>query len=541
MAEQNVQNITFNKQLIAFERFYHLSKKDIAYQSAHPKLRPFFKYEVNIEAFAKLIKDKTLQPGNRALLHEVLLKQYKAFAISKKTAANIDLIKSDDTFTLVTAHQPSLFTGPLYYIYKICSVINLSRQLKREYPSYNFVPVFISGAEDHDFEEISSAKVFGKKLQWNNVEGGSVGALSTSSLKTVSEELFEMIGDSDEALKLKKIFGESYAKFENYGTAVQHIVHELFKEFGLVVLDMSDAQLKKSFIPIIKKEILEQRSFPLVKDTVQKLEQAGFGGQAHTRNINFFYLGKGFRKRIEKDGDGFKVVDSDISFSKAEMIAEIEAHPEKFSPNVVMRPLYQEYVLPNLAYIGGGGELAYWLERKSQFEYFEVNFPMLIRRNSVLWIDKGSSQKILKLGTSIEELLKHPHDLVKSFLTKNAEGDISLEEEKKAIEALYKGIKEKSVLVDKSLEAKVAADLANHIKAMDKLEQRLKKAAKSKHEVSLRQVSKLQEKLFPSESLQERKENFIPMYLKHGDAFFEYLVEELDPLLKEFIIIKVAP
>ena len=537
MTEQKVQRITLEKSTIPFDQFYQLSDKDKAYQGGDPRLKPFFRYEPQLSNFEKVIQDKKRQDIDRGLLYDVLQAQYTQFNVSQETKHNIELIKQDNTFTLITAHQPSLFTGPLYYIYKICSVIHLAKQLNAAYPTYHFLPLFISGAEDHDFEEISKARIYGKDLLWNNDEGGPVGQLSTSTLNHVIEELFDVLGDNEFAERLKRIFNESYQNFDHYGVAVQNLVNELFKKFGLIVLNMSDPKLKRAFIPIMKKEIFESASIGPVSQTVEALEKAGFSQQAHIREINFFYLGKGFRKRIVKENGKFQIVDSNISFTEAALHDEIEKHPERFSPNVIMRPVYQEFTLPNLAYIGGGGELAYWLERKSQFDLFKVNYPMLIRRNSVLWIEQASRSKMEKLGLDIQDLLQHPHDLVKLFLNRNAEVEINLENEKKEFSALFEQLKSKAMSVDKSLEGKVAADQANLIKSLDKIEQRLKKAEKNKHEVGLRQLSKLQDKLFPTESLQERKDNFIPFYLKHGEAFFEYLVEELNPLEKEFIVI----
>ena len=538
MPDQIVKKMQVTNEFLAFNKFPQLSKRDIAYQEGNEVLKPFYKYDVHLDSFKQIVQNKGLDETDRSLLVQVFQAQYEELSASTSTLKNIELLKRASTFTIVTAHQPSLLTGPLYYIYKIASTINLAKRLNAHLEGTNIIPVFISGAEDHDFEEIQSVSLFNKKITWENDESGSVGKMSTQTLQPVLDELFTILGTSPEAAFLQNLFQESFTKFSTYGKAMQNIVNELFKDYGLLVLDMSDQALKKAFIPHIKKEIFQKTSHPLVSKTMEALQSVGLKGQANPREINFFYTGKGFRSRIEEDNGIYKIIDQDITFSKEALDREIEKSPERFSPNVVMRPIYQEFILPNLAYVGGGGELAYWMERKSQFEAFGLNFPMLIRRNSVLWVKEGLSKKLTKIGMTVEQMLQAPHLLIDSYLAQHTSNEISLSKEKEAIQEVYQEIKVKSAAIDKSLNAKVEADMANHIKAIEKLEQRLKKSEKAKHDVGLRQLEKIQNALFPSGSLQERKDNFIPFYLSHGDEFIAYLVEHLDPLRKEFLIIK---
>ena len=217
---------------------------------------------------------------------------------------------------------------------------------------------------------------------------------------------------------------------------------------------------------------------------------------------------------------------------------EIENHPEHFSPNVIMRPLFQELILPNLAYIGGGGELAYWLERKTQFEYFQLNFPMLIRRNSAVWIDKGTKKRMNKLGLNPSTLFQATEDLIKNFVKKNSEGELSFSSEKKELEAIFEKVKNKTIEVDASLGKTVLAESVKQIKSLENLESRVMRAEKQKHEVSINQIRNLKEKLFPANGLQERKDNFMAFYLKHGESYLETLKDTFDPLEKSFIVIE---
>lgn len=517
-----------------------LTARDKAYIAENPELRPFYKYPVHLSSFAQVIADKMKDKTDRDSLVRVLEAQYADRAASPATRQNIGSLKDAGTFTIVTAHQPCLFTGPMYYIFKIVSAINLSKMLRQEYPDYRFVPVFITGGEDHDFAEINHAHVFNKTLTWENDESGAVGMMNTDSLHSVLTELKEILGTSENAMRIYQLIERTHTSHEYYGDAVCDFVGELFDEHGLVVLNTHDATLKQLFKPIIKEEIFQQSSHPLVTTTIEQLAKAGFPAQATPREINFFYLGDQLRERIVFENGLYKVLNTGLEFSQKEMEEEIDKHPERFSPNVIMRPLFQELVLPNLAYIGGGGELAYWLERKAQFEHFGINFPMLIRRNSALWIDGIAAKRMNKLGLELDDLWKETEDLIKHYLHQNADAGFLLPGEKQQLESLFQDIAGKTEAVDASLVKTVWAEHAKVLKSLTNLETRLTRAQKQKHDAALQQIRNLKEKLFPGNGLQERHDNFLPFYLKYGVEFFQQLLNHLHPLEKKFVVLEEA-
>jgi uncharacterized protein YllA (UPF0747 family) len=219
------------------------------------------------------------------------------------------------------------------------------------------------------------------------------------------------------------------------------------------------------------------------------------------------------------------------------MLKELDEHPERFSPNVILRPIYQELILPNLAYIGGGGELAYWTERKKQFEFYGVPFPILIRRNSVQWIDQNSSEKMRKLGLDNKDIFMDSELLIKSYILRNSSDDLNFHEEKIELGSIFNKMYLKIKKTDASLEANLAAIQAQLNNSLEKLETKLLRSEKQKQESLINQIKKLQEKLYLPDGLQERKENFMSLYLRHGKDFFDYLVKNLNPLEKEFLVI----
>lgn len=524
-------------QHIPFADVPQLSRRDLAYASQAAELRPFYEYAPTLEGLRAAIDARADYPTDRALLQQVLREQYGCLPAHEAVEAQLEALGRPTTFTLVTAHQPSLFTGPLYYIYKICSTINLARRLNAAYPDVHVVPVFVSGGEDHDFEEINHANLFGKTVRWEQERGGAVGRLPTDTLGPALAELKDILGDSEQATAIYRRIEAAYQGFPAYAQATQALVHDLFGAQGLVVLNMDDASLKRPFASIMRSELLDQPSQAFVERAQQQLESLGFSGQAYAREINLFYFSDGARDRIVREGNTYRVLNTELAFTREAMLAELEAHPERFSPNVILRPLYQETILPNLAYIGGGGELAYWLERREQFAHYGIPYPVLIRRSSVLWIDRGTAGKMDKLDLRVADLFRDTEALIKDYVREQTENELSLTAEKEQLEVLFQSIAGKAREVDPTLEKAVLAEHARQLKAVENLEGRLMRAEKQRHDIAIGQLRALREKLFPGDGLQERHDNFLTLYTRYGDELFTTLIDTLDPLEPGFVVI----
>ncbi len=521
---------------LTYDQVPQFSARDRAYVQDAEALRPFYEYPVSIESFKKIIEHKKTYKNRKSLVN-ILKKQYQHINTGDKVTANIEALNSENTFTVITGHQPSLATGPLYFIYKIISTINLAEQLASHYPDYNFIPLYWMGSEDHDFAEINHFNLFGKTLTWENDEQGSVGKMSTRNIVPVLDELKTLVGDSENAQKIFDLMHRAYAKNETLDEATFYLANELFKQYGLVVFITSSREAKQLFVDYILKEILGKTSYPIVNQTISNLEKVGFKAQASPRKINFFYMREGIRERIVHQDNTYKVLNTDYTFSEKEITQEVRQYPERFSPNVIMRPLYQEVLFPNLAYIGGGGEIAYWLERKAQFEHFEVPFPILVRRASVMWLDAGQSKKLNQLGLNVAEIFEEENTLIKHFVQKNTTQKLDLSEAKKQLKELYDNVLLQAKNIDNSLEKSILGEQTKALKSLDQVEQKLLRAEKRQHETATKRITGLKEKLFPNRGLQERKDNFMAFYLKYGDDFIGTLKEHINVLDKQMIVV----
>ncbi|MCP9201035.1 bacillithiol biosynthesis cysteine-adding enzyme BshC [Gramella sp. GC03-9] len=528
---------------ISYPETNYFTNLILDYLSQKKKLKELYGHFPELQNFEKQIaeKESSFDHAIRKDLVKVLKKQYSGIETSDKTQDNIRLLGEKNSFTVVTGHQLNLFTGPLYFLYKIVSTINLTEKLKQKYPDQHFVPIYWMATEDHDFEEINFFNLNGKKFKWNNADPRAgktaVGYLSTEGLDEVFQLFSAEIGDGENGKFLKTLFRKGYLEHDNLSDATRYIADKLFGEYGLVIVDGEDADLKKHFIPYAKNELLEKRSFEKTTSAVEKLNELGYNVQVNPREINLFYLNEEIRERIiEKEGKFF-VNETEISWTRDELLKELEEHPERFSPNVMLRPLYEEVILPNLCYIGGGGELAYWLELKDYFEAENVTFPMLLLRNSALLQSGKQSGKRKRLNISIPELFLKQHELINRKVRKISNIDIDFSPQKQHLVDQFQHLYDLAEQTDKSFIGAVKAQEVKQLKGLDNLEKRLLKAQKRKLKDEVERIAELQNGLFPNKSLQERQTNFSEFYVEYGPELIEELMNNLDPLESNFKII----
>ncbi|WP_298313304.1 bacillithiol biosynthesis cysteine-adding enzyme BshC [uncultured Aquimarina sp.] len=526
---------------IPFRETNYFSSFICDYLDEKPELKEFYHRFPKLDNFKDQLQEKqqSFPSENRKVLKASLSSQYKNVDVSEATQKNLDLLDEDTTFTITTGHQLNLFTGPLYFLYKIVSTINLTSVLKEKHPEYDFVPIYWMATEDHDFDEINYFNFKGKKIQWNRKDGGAVGVFDTEGLDKVFEIFSSEIGSGRNAERLKSLFREAYLKYNNLADATRYLANELFRDYGLVIVDADDKELKRLFIPYVKKELEEQVSYNTVLPKAEKLEAKGYKVQVNPREINLFYLSEGSRERIiEKEGSYF-VNDTEISWSKSELLKELSEFPERFSPNVMMRPLYQEVILPNLCYIGGGGELAYWLELKDYFEAVQIPFPMLLLRNSVLIKTEKQAEKIKRLVISDTELFLKQHELINRKVRQISNIDINFDPQRKLLKEQFEGMYELAKQTDVTFVNAVKAQEVKQLKGLDVLEKRLLKAQRIKLSDHVQRLTAIQNELFPNQSLQERNTNFSEMYLEYGEELISELIKQLDPLCGEFVVLNM--
>jgi len=512
------------------------------YLDQDPKLEEFYGRFPNIENFEEQIKAKSsFSQEIRNALSADLADQYAAAGIDLKesdsTLKNINSLKEPRTFTVTTGHQLNIFTGPLYFVYKIVNAINLARDLRKQYTEHNFVPVYWMASEDHDLEEINYINLYGGKLQWNTSQKGAVGRMNTAGLELLIEELAEHLGPAQNSKELIDIFRKAYLQSDNLAAATRVLAHSLFAEQGLVIIDGDSAVLKSFMKPAFKEDLLNHTAGEKVEQSSKDLNEMYFS-QVYPREINLFYLKGDIRERIIKKDQQWLVLNTEIAFTQEEILAELESKPERFSPNVVLRPLFQEVVLPNLAYIGGGGEIAYWLQLKAMFTEFKVQFPCLVLRNSVLWIEPKWQNRLADTDLKVKDFFKPLHELKAHYLADEMPVDPSLKEYEAKIERIFDELEEIANITEKSMLGAVNAQRQKQLNGLANLKKKLVRAEKRKHKTDMEKIERIYYALFPNASLQERHDNISAVYPAQGSKFIDKLLKELDPLSFSFRVLR---
>jgi len=465
------------------------------YLAEKPALKEFYGNGPRLSNFKDQIsKKKGFPASSRAVLQTVLTEQYAAIGAEMPS---VDL-RDENTFTVTTGHQLNIYTGPLYVIYKLVSTINLARALRAAYPSQRFVPVYWMATEDHDFEEINHFFAFGTKYEWNTSQKGAVGRFQLSDFPKIPLR--------------NEIFDKAYAEGKTLSEAVRMYMHALFGAEGLVCLDADDARLKSLFAPIMEADLKQQVHEPIVRATTEKLEALGYKTQVSARPVNLFRLTANDRVRLET-GDSVEMTEA--------------------SPNVILRPLYQEVILPNLAYIGGPAEVAYWLQLKGIFDLHQIPFPILLPRNFAIVKTQKQAEKAEKLGLSLADLFKNELELRRDFVAGRTEHVLDTASELKALQPILASLAERAKSIDSTLEASVLAEQARWTKGLERLAKKMKRAEERNQGDEVRQVLALKETLFPDGEWQERHTNFLEFASDHPH-FIADLLQTFDPLHFEF-------
>jgi bacillithiol biosynthesis cysteine-adding enzyme BshC len=535
------------------------------YIEAKGTAQSFVNYAANKEGYKKAIEQRASFPTNRKVLVEVLQNQYTQLAkdindtnvlnknnnnalnnsLNTKEAfalvnVNVNLLLKENTFTVTTAHQPNIFTGPLYFFYKILHTIQLATELKKQFPEHNFVPVYYMGSEDADLQEVGSYNLAGEAYQWNTKQKGAIGRMN------VDDELIKLLQNLEgywsvqpagkDALEILK---QAYQKGKTISEATLALVHAYFGKYGLVVLQPDDTKLKALFIDVMEKELRTGFSQKAIGATKEKLAST-YHVQSDGRDVNLFYLKDNTRARIEKQAASYIVVDTDIRFTEEEIVKELHAHADRFSPNVILRGVYQETILPGIAFIGGGGELAYWMELKNVFDEVKVHYPILQLRNSFMFMNEKQTAHWNNLGFSLDDLFKPLLELELDYIKNQTKENLALTNHIASLNDLYASIQQDVIKIDTSLGGHAKNLSIQAQKKLALLEKKMIRAEKRKQQTSIDRIQAIKGSLFPKNSLQERVENFSEWVGAYGWDWVEAVLENSTTLNPSFTIITIT-
>jgi len=493
-------------------------------------LQPLIGHSFSVAHFKdQIIQKQNFSQSSRITLHDALYQQYNHAKL--EVPSQLNFLLKDNCFTVCTGHQLNLFTGPLYVIYKIAHTIKLAQELQEKYPKNRIIPVFWLASEDHDLEEINHYFVGEKKIEWLTNQSGAVGNMHLENWEIWHEQLTQVFPNhTDKINNLLNIY-----QGENLSIATRRLIAHLFQDTDLLIVDGNDTTLKTLFIPTFRKELEEQFSFKAVQETGSILKEKNLKAQAHSREINLFHLSEGGRVRIERLGEHYNIGES--TFTKTELLNLVQLHPEQFSPNVILRPLYQETVLPNLCYVGGAGELAYWLQLKPVFDAVQVPYPILKLRVSIQIMSQKQVKKVAQFGLTFPEISAKKEVVLKQMLSKLSKRKEAGNEISTLMSRLEEILIKQAADVDVTMLSSAKAERVRIEKMVESFMKKLQKNEKIIHADVLGRLSKLHGELFPNDGLQERNENFISYFTESQGHLIDEIINQIQAFEDDFLVV----
>jgi bacillithiol synthase len=477
----------------------------------------------------------------RVELSKIIARQYRDINISEKTRRNITLFGSANTLAVVTGQQLGMLGGPLYTIYKIITAVKLTRYLSERYDEFNFVPVFWLEGDDHDFVEVNHINVINENNEIVKIgyaeeipeEGnmGSVGYLKlTDSVNKVFDLLEQNLRKTEFTDDLISKFKSFYSPGKSFKEAFRDLLIWFFDEYGLVILDPQDKGIKELLRPVFKKEITDFRIHSEKLVSVSAILEENYHAQVKVRAINMFYNYDEGRYLIEPGESDFRLRRKRKKFSYEELIDLIDKEPEKFSPNVLLRPLCQDYLLPTAFYVAGPGEIAYFAQAIPLYDYYGVQTPIIYPRCSVSLLEKNISSLLEKYGSDIKDVFLSNGDLKSKIIGNLASNPVEeiFKETENQFEYSMDQLKEKLFEIDKTVSDSSTRYKQKIFSYLGELKNKSIEAHSKKYDITIRQTERITASVFPRNNLQEREINFIYFINKYGIEIFKQMFDEIE-------------
>lgn len=497
-----------------------------------------FRAQESYEEFFKILTQK--EKAHKSELSEIIKNQYTNNKISKRTAANIELLQSNKTIAVITGQQLGIFGGPLYTFYKTITAIKLCNFLKEKYDGYQFVPIFWLEGDDHDYEEVRSTNILNNENNIQNLKyddgqpeelnRGSIGELKfNDNLESVLTQMTDGLRESEFKKSLIDLIKSIYQPGRTFLESFRELMISLFDEYGLIVFSPIDPSVKKLLIPIFKQEIINYRNQTgyLVERSAE-LEDI-YHAQVKVKPINLFYVDENERISIEPAENDYRLKNKRKKFTQEEILLQLNNNPEKFSPNVLLRPICQDYLFQTGFYVGGPSEISYFAQVTPLYDIYKILQPYIYPRSSATIVERGVKSILEKYNVNYPDVFTSGDELISKVIAANSDFNIEklFDDMNSSMGDIFAELNIKLTAIDKTLSDLNSKSKEKVLQTIDYLKSKAVEAEKRKHEATIRQLTKVQNVLFPNSNMQERELNFIYFVNKYGMDILKWIFNEL--------------
>ena len=536
------QENSLKLEIVSFDKIPHQSKLFLNFQENAPNVAQFYpEKQTSFRDFAAKVLENYKVDRNR--LCDILEENNKSFDAGSKTLENINLLRENDCLAIVTGQQAGLFSGALYTIYKALSAVRLCEELKKQ--NIKAVPIFWIAEEDHDFDEVKKTFVLdkeGKLAETENTpenfqEGSPVGAVVLDeTIDQTLEKLSAQLVQTEFTADVKKILSETYQTGETYSDAFAKFLAKIFSGYGLIFLSPLNEKLKNLCSPIFVEAI--EKSDEIIGALLERngeLQKENYAAQVlvEENSFPFFFINeKGERQAIRRDAANskLKIKNSKIEFDKIQLKKIAETSPQSLSPNALLRPVEQDYLLPTLTYYGGAAEIAYFAQNSVVYEIFNRPVTPIRHRASFTIIEPRQRRTFEKYALKFTDLFagkeKISAEIVEKFLDSETAGEFAAVEEiiNTQLNRLDRHLLESEPTLSDNL-ANRRRKILWHIGALRK---KYHRAEIFKNEVAHRRIETLFTTLLPQNALQERTLNVITFLNLYGKNFIDWVYNAID-------------
>ncbi|MBI4851765.1 MAG: bacillithiol biosynthesis cysteine-adding enzyme BshC [Acidobacteria bacterium] len=487
----------------------------------------------------------------RDLVANILKEQNQVFGCSEKALQNIELLKDPSTVAIITGQQAGLFGGPLYSVYKALTAIKLAEELNLK--GQKAIPIFWIASEDHDYEEVSFSNVINREGHLNKIKHEAKGNLGNSSIGnlTISQEieenisqLFASLPQSEFVSELEKELCSAYSIEKAFAKAFGQIITNFFTKYGLVLIDPMDTKLKQLAAPIFEQAINKtQEIAQALVNRSQELESKGYHAQVYTSldMVTFFTLENEHRSALRHNEENFTLKHSSFTYTKEDLLAKLKADPSNFSPNVMLRPIIQDYLLPTAVYIGGPAEVAYFAQISAIYKFFPVEFPIILARNSFTVIQHRDSNLLKKWGLEFTDLFAGLEVIKRKVLENNLDQEIIqvFDETNQVLQSQLDKLQNSLVKIDPTLAEALRGGKEKIFYQINNLHTRFINSNAKRQETLVKQIERTFNVLYPHKNLQERELNIYHFLARYGVKFIDLLYKNTSPENKNHLILSI--